>query len=76
MPPQEETDLRAQLAVMNTQIEGLTKTVDVVGFAALSTLIFCGGFRSSMVVFSCKKAVPCVVMLKPPCPTISTVSKL
>jgi len=64
MPPQEEKDLRSQLAVMNTQIECLTKTVDVLteevkiltalanqGRGSLRTLLIIGGIWTGVVAF-------------------------
>jgi hypothetical protein len=64
MPPQEEADLRSQLAVMNTQIEGLTKTVDALteevkiltalanqGRGSLRTLLIIGGIWTGVVAF-------------------------
>ncbi|MEQ1788843.1 MAG: hypothetical protein ABL857_00215 [Rickettsiales bacterium] len=64
MPPQEETDLRSQLAVMNTQIECLTKTVDMLteevkiltalanqGKGSLRTLLIVGGIWTGVVAF-------------------------
>ena len=64
MPPQDETDLRSQLAVMNTQIECLTKTVDVLteevkiltalanqGRGSLRTLLIIGGIWTGVVAF-------------------------
>lgn len=64
MPPQEENDLRSQLAVMNTQIECLTKTVDVLteevkiltalanqGKGSLRTLLIIGGIWTGVVAF-------------------------
>lgn len=57
MPPQEEKDLRSQLAVMNAQIECLTKTVDVLtalanqGRGSLRTLLIIGGIWTGVVAF-------------------------
>jgi len=64
MPPQEETDLRSQLAVMNTQIGCLTKTVDALaeevkiltalanqGRGSLRTLLIIGGIWTGVVAF-------------------------
>ena len=64
MAPTEEKDMNAQLAVMNTQIQTLTKTVDglvdeVISLTALAnqgkgslrTLLIVGGLWTGIVAF-------------------------
>lgn len=64
MPPAEEKDVQAQLAVMNTQIQTLTKTVDGLveevkaltalanqGKGSLRTLLIVGGLWTGLVAF-------------------------
>jgi hypothetical protein len=64
MPPNEEKDVQAQLAVMNTQIQTLTKTVDGLveevkaltalanqGKGSLRTLLIVGGLWTGLVAF-------------------------
>ena len=45
MSPNEDIDVRAQLAVMNAQIQTLTKTVDVLA-EEVKTLSFAAGHLS------------------------------
>jgi len=64
MAPTEEKDVQAQLAVMNTQIQALTKTVDVLaeevksltalanqGKGSLRTLLIIGGLWTGLIAF-------------------------
>ncbi len=64
MPPQEEADLRSQLAVMNAQIEYITKTMNTLaeevkiltalanqGKGSLRTLLIVGGLWTGVVAF-------------------------
>jgi hypothetical protein len=64
MAPNEELDVRSQLAVMNAQIQTLTKTVDVLaeevktltalanqGKGSLRTLLIVGGLWTGIVAF-------------------------
>lgn len=64
MPPTEEKDVKAQLAVMNAQIQTLTKTVDSLaeevklltalanqGKGSLRTLLIIGGLWTGIVAF-------------------------
>ena len=64
MPPTEEMDMRAQLAVMQTQIQLLTKTVDLLagevksltalanmGKGSIRTLLILGGLWTALIAF-------------------------
>ena len=64
MAPNEDIDVRSQLAVMNAQIQTLTKTVDVLaeevktltalanqGKGSLRTLLIVGGLWTGLVAF-------------------------
>lgn len=64
MPPTEEQDMRSQLAVMNVQIQTLTKTVNDLaeevktltalanqGKGSLRTLLIIGGLWTGIVAF-------------------------
>jgi len=64
MPPQVESDMREQLAVMQSQIQALTKTVDALaeevklltalanqGKGSLRTLLIVGGLWTGLVAF-------------------------
>lgn len=64
MPPTEEKDMRSQLAVMNVQIQTLTKTVNDLaeevktltalanqGKGSLRTLLIIGGLWTGIVAF-------------------------
>jgi hypothetical protein len=64
MSPPEDIDVRSQLAVMNAQIQTLTKTVDVLaeevksltalanqGKGSLRTLLIVGGLWTGLVAF-------------------------
>lgn len=64
MPPQEEMDVRAQLAVMQAQLQALTKTVDLLaaevktltalanqGRGSIRTLLIIGGLWTGLIAF-------------------------
>jgi hypothetical protein len=64
MPPQEDIDMRSQLAVMQAQIQLLTKTVDVLaeevkaltalanqGKGSIRTLLILGGLWTALIAF-------------------------
>lgn len=64
MPPSEDIDMRSQLAVMQAQIQLLTKTVDVLaeevkaltalanqGKGSIRTLLILGGLWTALIAF-------------------------
>jgi hypothetical protein len=64
MPPQEDIDMRSQLAVMQAQIQLLTKTVDMLaeevkaltalanqGKGSIRTLLILGGLWTALIAF-------------------------
>ena len=64
MPPNDELDMRAQLAVMQAQIQLLTKTVDALteevktltalanqGKGSIRTLLILGGLWTALIAF-------------------------
>jgi hypothetical protein len=64
MPPSEDIDMRSQLAVMQAQIQLLTKTVDVMaeevksltalanqGKGSIRTLLILGGLWTALIAF-------------------------
>ncbi|MDX2074405.1 MAG: hypothetical protein SFX19_08600 [Alphaproteobacteria bacterium] len=64
MPPQEDIDMRSQLAVMQAQIQLLTKTVDALteevksltalanqGKGSIRTLLILGGLWTALIAF-------------------------